>query len=212
MTERTSLTERQKEILSFITSQTENLGFPPTITEIQQHFSFRSPNAVEQHLKALAKKGWIKRHPHKSRGIEITSTLKDKEKDIQLNTVPVSLVGRISAGAPLLAAENIETTIAVDKYLVQRYGRLFALRVHGDSMIKAGIHHGDIVIAHQQSIAEHGDIVIVLLGDEATVKRFFRKGETIILQPENDTMQPIKVLPKEDFRILGKVVATLRRL
>jgi repressor LexA len=212
MIERASLTERQKDILDFIVSQIESLGFPPTISEIQKRFSFKSPNAVGQHLKALVKKGWIKRHPHKSRGIEITSTIKGKERNGQPNTVAVPLVGRISAGSPLLAEENIETTIAVDKYLVQRYGRLFALMVHGDSMIKAGIYQGDIVIAHQQSMAENGNIVIALLGDEATVKRFYRRGGMIVLQPENDTMQSIKVLQKEDFRVLGKVVATLHRV
>lgn len=212
MIAKTTLTERQKEILNFISGQIESLGFPPTITEIQRHFSFKSPNAVGQHLKALVKKGWIKRYPHKSRGMEITSTLKDKERDVPPSTVAVPLVGRISAGSPLLAEENIETTIAVDKYLVHRYGRLFALKVHGDSMINAGIYDGDIVIAHQQSMAENGDIVIALLGDEATVKRFFRKSGMIILQPENDIMRPIKVLQMEDFRILGKVVATLHRI
>jgi repressor LexA len=209
---RAALTERQKEILDFISTQIERVGFPPTISEIQSHFSFNSPNAVGQHLKALVKKGWIKRHPHKSRGIEVTNTLKDKEKNIQPSTIAVPLVGRISAGSPLLAEENIETTIAVDKYLVHRYGRLFALKVHGDSMIKAGIHHGDIVIAHQQSMAENRDIIIALLGDEATVKRFERRNNLVLLLPENDTMQPRKVSEGEDFRILGKVVATLRRL
>ena len=212
MIAKTTLTERQKEILNFISRQIESLGFPPTITEIQRHFSFKSPNAVWQHLKALVKKGWNKRHPHKSRGIEVTSAIKGKEKNGQPNTVAVPLVGRISAGSPLLAEENIETTIAVDRYLVQRYGRLFALMVHGDSMIKAGIYHGDIVIAHQQSMAEDGDIVIALLGDEATVKRFCRKSRMILLQPENDTMQPIKVSKRSPFRVLGKVVATLRKI
>jgi repressor LexA len=211
MSERASLTQRQKEILDFISSQISSLGFPPTISEIQKQFSFKSPNAVGQHLKALVKKGWIKRHPHKSRGIEIIS-INGKERNGQPNTISVPLVGRISAGSPLLAEENIETTIAVDKYLVQRYGRLFALKVHGESMIKAGIYHGDIVIAHQQSMAENGDIVIALLGDEATVKRFHHKNRSVILQPENDAMAPIKVAEREDFRILGKVVATLRRI
>ncbi|HEX9666353.1 MAG TPA: transcriptional repressor LexA [Thermodesulfobacteriota bacterium] len=212
MIERVLLTERQQDILDFIASQIESLGFPPTISEIQKQFSFKSPNAAGQHLKALVKKGWIKRHPHKSRGIEVTDTSKGKEKNGRPNTVAVPLVGRISAGSPLLAEENIETTIGVDKSLVHRYGRLFALTVHGDSMIKAGIYQGDIVIAHQQSMAENGDIVIALLGDEATVKRFFRRDGAVVLQPENDTMQPIKVLPREDFRVLGKVIANLRKI
>lgn len=212
MTERVSLTERQKDILDFIASHIESLGFPPTISEIQKQFSFKSPNAAGQHLKALVKKGWIKRHPHKSRGIEVTNTSKSKRKNGQPDAVAVPLVGRISAGSPLLAEENIEATIAVDKSLVHRYGRLFALTVYGDSMIKAGIYHGDIVIAHQQSMAENGDIVIALLGDEATVKRFYHRNKSVVLQAENETMPPIKVTGEEDFRILGKVVATLRKI
>jgi repressor LexA len=212
MIEKVSLTERQQDILDFIASQIASLGFPPTISEIQKQFSFKSPNAAGQHLKALVKKGWIRRHPHKSRGIEVTSTIKGKERNGQPNTIAVPLVGRISAGSPLLAEENIETTIAVDKSLVHRYGRLFALTVQGNSMIKAGIYQGDIVIAHQQSMAENGDIVIALLGDEATVKRFYHKNKSVVLQPENDEMSPIKVAEREDFRILGKVVATLRKI
>lgn len=212
MTEKASLTERQRDVLDFIASQLESLGFPPTISEIQQQFSFKSPNAVGQHLEALVKKGWIKRHPHKSRGIEVIDTLKGKEKNGQSNTVAVPLVGRISAGSPVLAQENFQTIITVDKSLVHRSDRLFALTVHGDSMIKAGIYQGDIVIAHQQSTAENGDIVIALLGDEATVKRFYHKNKSILLQPENDGMSSIKVAEREDFRILGKVVAALRKI
>lgn len=112
----------------------------------------------------------------------------------------------------MLAEENIEGMISVDRSLVHRTTKLFALQVQGDSMIKAGIYSGDIVIAQQQSIADHGDIVIALLGDEATVKRFYRKKNVVFLKPENDTMRAIKISEMEDFKILGKVVATLRRI
>jgi repressor LexA len=205
-----ALTTRQKEILDFMKDQVGNHGFPPTVSEIQKHFFFKSPNAAEQHLKALVRKGWIKRHPHKSRGIKIIEIFKGK--DTRKGTIAVPLVGRISAGFPLLAEENIERTIAVDKCLLSQCEGLFALEVDGDSMIKAGIHRGDILIVHQQPMVENGDIVIALLGDEATVKRFSKRGETVTLLPENDSMTPVKVLRKEDFRILGKVVVTLRRL
>jgi repressor LexA len=210
MIAKATLTNRQKEILDFMTHQIESHGFPPTISEIQKHFSFRSPNAVGQHLKALARKGWIKRHSHKSRGIEITETPKGKET--RNGTIGVPLVGRISAGLPLLAEDNIERTIVVDKSLLHQHGQFFALQVNGDSMIKAGIYHGDILIARQQSMVENGDIVIALLRDEATVKRFSKRGETVTLLPENESMVPIRVVQKEDFRVLGKVIATLRRL
>jgi len=111
-----------------------------------------------------------------------------------------------------LAEENFEGTISVDRSLVGRAARLFALHVRGNSMIKAGIYDGDIAIAQQQSAADHGDIVIALLGDEATVKRFYHKNKTVILKPENDVMQPIRVSEGSDFKILGKVIATLHRI
>jgi len=135
-----------------------------------------------------------------------------RDEAIRYFTVPVPLIGRVTAGQPVLAEENFEGTISVDRSIVGRATRLFALHVHGDSMIKAGIYDGDIAIAQQQSIADQGDIVIALLGDEATVKRFYRKRKVIILQPENDTMRPLKISEGSDFRILGKVIATLHRI
>jgi len=127
-------------------------------------------------------------------------------------TVSVPLIGRVTAGLPVLAEENFEGTISVDRSFVGRATRLFALHVRGDSMIKAGIYDGDIAIAQQQLAANHGDIVIALLGDEATVKRFCRKSNVITLQPENDAMQPIRVSEGSGFKILGKVIATLHRI
>lgn len=210
MVAKAALTNRQKQVLDFTANHLRSHGFPPTISEIQRHFSFRSPNAVEQHLRALARKGWINRHPHKSRGIEIRKI--PEEIDARQNTIAVPLVGRISAGLPLLARENIEAIITVDRSFLRQDGRLFALHVNGDSMIKAGICDGDILIAHQQPAAQNGDIVIALIGDEATVKRFSKKGKVITLLPENDSMPPIRISQREGFRILGKAVAALRRL
>jgi len=137
---------------------------------------------------------------------------KGRDKAAQYSTVSVPLIGRVTAGLPVLAEENFEGTISVDRSLVGRATRLFALHVRGDSMIKAGIYDGDIAIAQQQSVADHGDIIIALLGDEGTVKKFYCKKKVIILQPENDTMQPIKVNEESDFKILGKVIATLHRI
>ena len=137
----------------------------------------------------------------------------DKSTDgVVQSAVSVPLIGRVTAGLPVLAEENFEGTISVDRSLVGRATRLFALHVRGDSMVKAGIFDGDIAIAQQQFAANHGDIVIALLGDEATVKRFHRKGNVITLQPENDGMQPIRVSEGSDFKVLGKVIATLRRI
>lgn len=206
----TNLTRRQQQVLNFISYYLGRQGFPPTISEIQRHFSFKSPNAAKEHLSALEKKGRIKRHPYKSRGLEIKDTVHNG--DVQPKMISVPLVGRISAGAPVLADENIEAMIAVDQSLVRDRGNLFALKVRGDSMIKAGIYAGDIVIVRQQSTAQNGEIVVALLGGEATVKRFFLRDGVVSLQPENDAMEPIKVSEREDFKILGKVVATLRTM
>lgn len=205
----TLLTRRQAEILKFIQGRIENSTFPPTILEIQEEFSFRSPNAVQEHIKALEKKGQIRRNPNKWRGLEVIGASKNRK---QSSTVSVPLIGRVAAGSPILAEENIEGMISVDRSLVHRATKLFALHVHGDSMINAAICNGDIVIAQQQSVANDGDIVIALLGDEATVKSFYRKKNVIFLKPENDTMRPIKVSKGSTFRVLGKVVATLRRM
>jgi repressor LexA len=206
------LTKRQAEILSFIKTHIQYSGFPPTISEIQEQFSFKSPNAVQEHLKALVRKGQIRRTPNQWRGLELIISNKGRSEPIPYSTVSVPLIGRVTAGLPVLAEENFEGTISVDRSFVGRATRLFALHIRGDSMIKAGIYDGDIAIAQQQSTADHGDIVIALLGDEATIKRFYRKNKVIILQPENDTMQPIMVSEGDDFKILGKVIATLHRI
>jgi repressor LexA len=206
------LTKRQAEILSFIKSHIQHSGFPPTISEIKEQFSFKSPNAVQDHLKALVRKGQIRRNPNQWRGLELIVSNKSRDESAHSSTVSVPLIGRVTAGLPVLADENFEGTISVDRSLVGRAMRLFALHVRGDSMIKAGIYDGDIAIAQQQSVADHGDIVIALLGDEATVKRFYLKKKVIVLQPENDKMQPIRVTEGDDFKILGKVIATLRRI
>lgn len=207
-----TLTNRQAEILSFIQSYIEESQSSPTISEIQERFSFKSPNAVQEHLKALERKGRIRRNRNQWRGLEIIGLTPEKGGVVRSLTIPVPLVGRVAAGSPILAQQNIEGFISVDRSLVPRKTNLFALHIRGDSMINAGIFNGDIVIAKEQPTAENGDIVVALIGDEATVKRFRRKRNIIILMPENDTMQPIKIARGGNFRILGKVVAALRRI
>jgi len=206
------LTKRQAEILSFIKTHIEHSGFSPTISEIQGQFAFKSPNAVQEHLKALVRKGQIRRNPNQWRGLELAISNKSRDETAKYSTLSVPLIGRVTAGLPVLAEENYEGTISVDRSLVGRATRLFALHVRGDSMIKAGIYEGDIAIAQQQSVADHGDIVIALLDDEATVKRFYRKNKVILLRPENDAMQPIRIGEGSNLKILGKVVATLHRI
>jgi repressor LexA len=206
-----ALTQRQAEILGFIQTRIQHLGFPPTISEIQSQFSFKSPNAVQEHLKALERKGQIRRSPNRWRGLELVTSSSRKDEAVQ-STISIPLIGRITAGLPILAEENFDGTISVDHSLVGRSVKLFALHVRGNSMIKAGIYDGDIAVAQQQVTANQGDIIIALLGDEATMKRFHRKNNVITLQPENDAMQPIKISKGSDFKILGKVIATLHRI
>lgn len=206
------LTDRQGEILKFIILNKEKFGYPPSIPEIQEEFSFKSPNAVQDHLEALKRKGYISRRAHKARGIEILVHNESKE-DNRNNALEIPIVGEISAGRPILAQENIEGNIVIDKSIVKNSKGIFALRVKGDSMINAGILNGDYVIASQQSDAEQGDIVVALIEDEATVKRFYKEGNRIRLQPENDTMEPIIIKPNENhIRIIGKIKGVIRKI
>jgi repressor LexA len=206
------LTERQGEILKFIILNKEKFGYPPSIPEIQRKFSFKSPNAVQDHLEALERKGYIFRRAHTARGIEILvhATLNENNKN---NAIEIPIVGEISAGRPILAQENIEGTIVVDKSIIKNSNGIFALRVKGDSMINAGILNGDYVIVSQQPDAEQGDIIVALIEDEATIKRFYKEKNRIRLQPENDTMEPIIIKPNENHvRIIGKIKGVIRKI
>ena len=206
------LTERQGEILEFIILNKEKFGYPPSIPEIQRKFSFKSPNAVQDHLKALERKGYISRHAHKARGIEILVHTASNENN-RNNALQIPIVGEISAGRPILAQENIEGTIVIDKSIIKNSNGNFALRVKGDSMINAGILDGDYVIVSQQPDAEQGDIIVALIEDEATIKRFYKEKNRIRLQPENDTMEPIIIKTDENnVRIIGKIKGVIRKI
>jgi repressor LexA len=198
------LTQRQKEVLDFISGMMEKKGFPPTIREIGQKFKITSTNGVRAILSALSAKGYIHRRPLISRGIELL-------KVVRPDLVYVPLVGRISAGLPVLAVENIEGSIGIDKILFPGDG-IFFLKVVGDSMRDAGILNGDYVLAHQQKTAEKGEIVIAIIGNEATVKRFFQEKNKVRLEPANPEYGPIIVEKKTpDFFIAGKVIGLLRK-
>ncbi|MBN1827108.1 MAG: transcriptional repressor LexA [Candidatus Eisenbacteria bacterium] len=199
------LTERQNEIYEFLVEHYRENGYPPTIREIGFRFGIRSTKGVVDHLTALERKGYIRRGLGKSRALELIHI--DREEDANL----VPLVGRVAAGQPILAEENIEEKIVVDPSF-RKGGDEFLLRVNGDSMIEAHIDDGDWILVRPASEARNGEIVVALIGEEATVKRFYRKGNRIELRPENRTMQPIAVDPSsEEFRIVGKVVGLFRR-
>jgi len=202
------LTMRQREILNFIRIFSEREGVPPTVREIGGRFKV-TPRAAFDHLAALERKGALERRAtarRASRSLVLT------ERASLAGTASVPVLGRIAAGQPLLAEENREGTLPIAASALPGRGEdLFALRVQGDSMIDAHIVEGDLVLVHRQDSAQIGDIVVALLDDEATVKRFARDGERILLKPENRTMAPIVIAPRErSLKILGKVVGLLR--
>ncbi|NQT53003.1 transcriptional repressor LexA [bacterium] len=207
------LTAKQGAILDFIRAQHARRGFPPTIREIGGHFGLRSTASVHDHLNALERKGHIVRRPHLSRGIALTSTSSKRTAPKATRPRPaIPLLGDIAAGTPILATENHDDLLPVDPELFGG-GELFALRVRGDSMINAGIYDGDYALVHRQTTAENGEIVAVLIDDDATVKRLFREKRRVRLQPENDALDPIYLAPRQaDVSILGKVVGVIRRL
>ncbi len=199
------LSARQRQILDFIQKSITERGYPPSVREIGQAVGLSSSSTVHAHLTALEKKGLLRRDPTKPRAIEV---LDDEAWMRRERLVPVPVLGQVTAGKPILAVENVEDTYPLPFDLV-RDEDVFMLRVRGDSMIEAGILEGDLVLVRQQNHADDGDIVVALLGDEATVKRFFREKDYIRLQPENPYMEPIIV---KDVRILGKVVGLYRRI
>ena len=213
------ITDRQKEILTFIQRTSEERGFPPTIREIGEEMDIRSTNGVNDHLKALERKGFLTRGEQQSRSLVPTKRARmilgmgAKKSDPTMLEIP--LLGRVAAGAPLLAHENVEDTVRIDSFLLGGNGKeVFALRVKGNSMIDDGIHDGDFIFVKKAPSAAVGEIVVALIEDEATVKRYFPEGDRIRFQPANKDMQPIYVA-KSDFRqtmILGRVVGVYRKM
>lgn len=199
------LTRRQKEIFEYIEKMITEVGKSPTIREIGGEFNISSTNGVRAHLEALIKKGYIRREKLISRGIDLVRSLAGPVK-----RVPV--VGSVPAGAPIMAIENIEGELAVDTSFLPS-GETFSLRVVGDSMKDAGIFDGDYVLVNRQETADKGEIVVAIIGEEATVKRYFPEGDRIRLQPENETFEPIWVDKySPEFSIAGKVVGLMRRI
>ena len=206
------LTGRQREIWSFLVEYVDRHGYPPTVREIGEAVGLASPSTVHAHLANLERAGLLRRDPTKPRALELVGRTRDAAKSAEtVAELPkLPLLGQIAAGGPLLADQNVEDEIAVPENLRGD----FLLRVKGDSMIEAGILEGDVVVVRRAQDARDGDIVVALAGDdetadEATVKRFFREGGRIRLQPENSALEPIYAA---HVQILGKVVGVFREL
>ena len=198
------LTERQRAIYEYIKKLISTRGVSPTIRELGEKFSISSTNGVRVHLNALIKKGYLRKNKYLSRGLELTQPLTEG-----VGRIP--LVGTVPAGAPIDAVENIEREIAVDLSFLPK-GDSFTLKVSGDSMKDAGIFDGDIVVVRKQAVAKRGEIVVAIIGDEATVKRYYPEDHLIRLQPENKEMSPIYIDQESpELRIAGIVVGLMRR-
>lgn len=196
-------TKKQQAVFEFIKTHLLEKGFPPTVREVAGHFGFASPLSAQLHIKALIKKGLLRKTPFKQRSLEITGFKTGANTSIPL-------LGRVRAGAPLLASEDIDEYINIDRNLFRTEDG-FALRVIGESMIEAGILEGDIALVTPGVKPSNKDIVVALIEDEATIKRFFLKKGVVELVPENSSMKPITVKAK-DVRIIGKVTGILRTL
>jgi repressor LexA len=202
------ISKKQKEILEFIKSEILNKGYPPAVREICEAVNLKSTSSVHSHLETLEKNGYIRRDPTKPRAIEVT----DEQFNLaRRESVNVPVIGTVAAGLPILAQENIENYLPVPAEYMPK-NQCFMLRVKGESMIRAGINSGDLVLVEQRKDVYNGDMVVALLGDGATVKTFYKEDDHIRLQPENETMEPIIVRPEFErrFEILGKVFGVLR--
>jgi len=216
------LTDRQREILDFISQSISERGYPPTLREIGLHFGIRSTNGVNDHLRALEKKGYLQREDLKSRALRpvpasgrAESRASGGRRDARApDVIEVPVIGRVAAGTPLLAVENVQDTVQVDRFFIGQSREVFALRVKGESMIEDGIFDGDYIFVRKQLQASRGDIVVAMIGDEATVKRYYPEGDSIRFQPANAAMQPI-IVKKKDFKsvnLVGVVVGVYRKM
>ena len=200
------ISEKQNEILVYMNNEILNRGFPPSVREICEAVHLKSTSSVHAHLESLEKNGYIRRDPTKPRAIEIVD---DNFNLVRRETVNVPILGKVAAGQPLLAVENVDGYFPIPADYMPN-NKTFMLVVLGDRMVNAGIFEGDYVVVEQSPSAENGQKVVALLDDSATVKTFYKEKDHIRLQPENDYMDPIIVEPDQPFQILGKVIGVFR--
>jgi repressor LexA len=203
------LTSEQKRVYSFIIRYRQQTGFPPTVREIAQELGYKSPNNVRQHLRLIEQKGFIRLLAGKARGIEITS-FEENVPDEDDESVSVPLIGAVAAGKPITAIENVDGYLTLDKSIFKGEG-LFALRIKGDSMNGMGILNGDIVVVRKKSTAEHGEVVVVIIDGDATIKRFIKEGSKIILRAENPAYSDIVLSSSSSIQVAGKLVGVIRK-
>lgn len=203
------LTERQRDILEYIQQFQRDRGIAPTHREICERFAYSSYGTVYKHLKLLQQKGFLRKDWNQKRGIELLRPVPGGSHAFE-SSVELPFYGRIAAGMPLEAVAGDETLSVPHHLLGRRRGEHYVLEVIGESMIDEGIHEGDLVIVLQRELAEPGDMIVALVGNEATLKRFYPEGDTVRLQPANRHMQPIRV-PARDVRVQGIVVGLMRR-
>ncbi len=207
------LTKRQEQTLSFIRSSIHERGYPPTLREIGEHMGIKSTNGVNDHLRALERKGYLRREDMKSRALKLVhddTPAQTSDDDL----IEIKVLGRVAAGLPLLAEEQVVDSVRVDRMMVRGGRDVFGLKVTGDSMIEAGIFSGDYIFVKKQATADRGDIVVALIGDEATVKYYYPERDYVRFQPANAQMAPILVRAT-DFKstmLLGKVIGVFRQL
>ena len=210
---RKELTSRQEEILEYIKKYSKENRMPPTVREIGNHFEISSTNGVRSILAALIKKGYINRSPRLSRGIEVIDSDKNgNAAEAPSNTIEIPIVGRVAAGTPILAVQNLEGTVTIDRDFLACRSDVFALRVKGDSMINAGIFDGDLIFARQQKTAERGEIIVAQIDNKATVKYYHPLADHVELRPANPRYRPIIVKNDKDFTIAGKLIGVMRKV
>lgn len=206
-----SLTDKQKKILDVIDREVKEKGYPPSVREICKEVGFKSTSTAHAHLKKLQDLGYLKKSPATPRGLKVIENDSENPNATANRTVDIPIIGKVTAGAPILAVENIEEYFPVPEEFAQA-DTLFILKVSGESMIEAGILDGDMVMVKQQSTASNGEKVVALIDNEATVKTFYKEKDHIRLQPENKYMDPIIINKNQPFAILGKVVGLFRRM
>ncbi len=204
------LTERQESIYQFIKEFIDFNSYPPTYREIGTQFGIASTFGVKRHIDALIKKGFLNIGENSSRTLSLTNNFDDNSKPINSDTIEIPIIGRVAAGQPILAEENIEGTFNIQASLINGKADCFALKVKGDSMINAGIFEGDVVIINPQKDANNGEIIVAMIDNEATLKRFNRNNGNILLMPENDKYTPIAINKSDNFSIVGKALGVFR--